>query len=221
MREVQSRRDPDRVPTYVRFQRSAEPGRGEVECFVREAFAAAYGAQIEQFLPRLMSLHADSGRLLAALGLSTGSARAMYVEHYLDRPVEQALSAAAQAPVARSALVEVGNFAVAAPGGGRWLITALTAYLHASGAHWAVFTCGPTLRNAFHRLGVPLLDLAPADPAHLSAAERARWGSYYAQRPRVMAARVAHSHEVLSRRYDRDALSALWRGASRAGARAA
>ena len=37
--------------------------------FLRETFDVTYGARIEHFLPTLMALRKDSGRLLAVLGL--------------------------------------------------------------------------------------------------------------------------------------------------------
>jgi len=109
-----------------------------------------------------MVLRNDSGRLLAVLGLRETGSEPLFLEQYLDRPVEQALSAAAAYPIYRDSLVEVGNFAAGATGGGRWLITALTAYLYAAGHSWTVFTCGPELQNAFRRPGVDLLDLGAA-----------------------------------------------------------
>ena len=109
-----------------------------------------------------------------------------------------------------------------AAGGGRWLITALTAYLHSAGRNWAVFTCGPELQNAFRRLGIHLVELAPAEPSRLSSGERARWGSYYAQMSKVMAASVVQSYEVLSALFEHECrLHGLWSAALRAGRLAA
>lgn len=210
------------LPVTVQLEPRLAQGRAASEAFVREAFALAYGALLHQFMPLLMNLRDDAGQLLAVLGLRLPGSEPLFLEQYLERPVEQQLAAATTVPVERATLVEVGNFAVGAAGGGRWLITALTAYLHAAGSQWAVFTCGPELRNAFHRLGVELVDIAPADPLRLDPAERADWGSYYAQRPRVMAANVAQSYRTLAALFDREcALNALWRHALQAGTMAA
>lgn len=206
------------VPTSVGLEGPLALARQQAEMFVWKAFNIAYGADIAHFMPELMTLRNDASDLLAVLGLRKPDDKPLFLEHYLERPVEQLLADVAGRPVDRQQLVEVGNFAVGAAGGGRWLITALTAYLHSSGSAWAVFTCGPELRNAFHRLGIPLLDLAPADPRKLTDDERVRWGNYYAQQPRVMAASVAASHAVLAGVFDGEcALNALWRGALRVG----
>ncbi len=210
------------VPTLVQLEGPLAAERANAEDFVRQAFGVAYDAQVKHFLPTLMALRNDRGCLLAVLGLRETGAEPLFLEQYLDRPVEQVLAGVVGGPVDRSSLVEVGNFAVGAAGGGRWLITALTAYLYAAGRSWTVFTCGPELQNAFRRLGVELVDLGAADPGRLAADERARWGSYYAQKPRVMAANVAQSHQVLSALFEKEcALNALWRGALQAGRLAA
>jgi len=222
MSDMSRRRRMMDVPTLVQLEGPKAVERAEAEGFVRAAFLAAYEAQVEHFLPTLMALRNDTGRLLAVLGLRESGPEQLFLERYLDRPVEQALSAAAACPVDRASLVEVGNFAVGAAGGGRWLITALTAYLYAAGHSWTVFTCGPELQNAFRRLGVELVDLGEADPKRLAADEEARWGSYYDQKPRVMAANVARSHQILSALFEKEcALNALWQGALQAGQLAA
>jgi hypothetical protein len=210
------------IPTRVDLEGRRTVARDEAEAFVRAAFRAAYDARLTEFMPRLMTLRDDRGELLGVLGLRRPVDGPLFLEHYLDLSVEQRLAGTLGQPVDRASLVEVGNFAVGAAGGGRWLITALTAYLHSAGQRWAVFTCGPELRNAFTRLGVPLVDLAAADPGRLPRRERRRWGSYYAQQPRVMAANVADSHAVLATLFERECtLNALWRGALQAGRHAA
>jgi hypothetical protein len=199
-----------------------DSARAEAEYFIQQAFSLAYGATIESFLPVLLGLRNDQGQLQAVLGLREAADTPLYLEQYLDRPVEQELSAATNRPVNRSGLVEVGNFAVGAPGGGRWLITALTAYLSHTGHDWAVFTCGPELQNASHRLGIGLVDLGEADPSRLPDDERARWGSYYQQHPHVMAANVDEGVRALFRYFEREcSLLNLWRSALRASGVAA
>ena len=222
MNHVSRRKRVPEVPTLVYLEGPLAQARAEAESFVQEAFRVAYGAKVAHFMTALMTLRNDSGDLLAVLGLRDAAGQGLFLEQYLEQPIEQALGAVVAAEVDRRSLVEVGNFAVGAAGGGRWLITALTAYLHSAGRSWAVFTCGPELQNAFRRLGIHLVELAPADPARLPAEERPRWGSYYAQMPKVMAASVAHSHEVLSALFERECRPrGLWSAALQAGRLAA
>lgn len=218
MSDLHRRRRGVAVPTQVAVAGVSSVDRAEAERFVRRAFRIAYGARLGTLMPLLMILRSDAGELLAVLGLRPGDSRPLFLECYLDAPVEDRLGAAVGGHVDRTALVEVGNFAVGAAGGGRWLIMALTGYLHASDVDWAVFTCGPELQNAFSRLGVDLVDLGPADPGRLAQEERPRWGGYYAQGPRVMAASVAQSRDALAGVFAREqALATLWHHALSAG----
>jgi len=210
------------IPTLVNMSGRDDSHRAETERFIHHCFARVYGADVREFMPVLMRLHDGGGTLLGALGLRSARDEALFLERYLERPVEQALAAGFNTPVDRDAVTEVGNLAVAAPGGGRWLITALTAYLFAAGGTWVVFTIGPVLHNAFRRMGLELVDLGPADPDRLCASERAGWGRYYEQKPRVMAGRVEHGYRVLQQICDAEtSLSSLWRHAGQAGGGAA
>ena len=150
------------------------------------------------------------------LGLRSPGDQQLFLERYLDQPVEQALGTACGQSVDRQALVEGRNFAVGSAGGGRWLITALTALSHSAARRWAVFTCGPELRNAFRRLGVDLIDLGPAEPD----GSRNRTGSLGQLRSGTACdgGKWAQSHAVLSRLFESEcALTALWCGALQAG----
>jgi hypothetical protein len=208
------------VPTHIGLRKDRDEGRLEAERFVQDIFYRLHNARVTQFMPILMDLRDDAGELLGVLGLREAAGAGLFLEHYLDQPVERALSVVLDEPVERGDIVEVGNLAVASSGGGRWLITALTSFLYAMHRGWVVFTCGPTLRNSFRRLGIRLHDLGAADPARLSAAEAARWGRYYEQSPRVMASRVSQAYQVLAVLFDQEcALNALWQCAAVTGGR--
>jgi hypothetical protein len=188
------------------------------EQFVHSCFKRHYGAEISHFMPLLMSLSDQHNELKAVLGFCYGEHNPLFLENYLDLPVEQVLASKLKRPVDRSRLVEVGNLAVNSAGGGRWLITALTAYLSTTGCEWALFTIGPVLHNAFSRLGLQLIDLAPARCESLPLGERAHWGSYYKQKPRVMAGNIAQGYAVLwSKCQQEQPMRELWLRAEQAG----
>jgi hypothetical protein len=178
------------------FRRAGSAERPEIEAFIRRGFERAYRARITRFMPRLMSLRRDS-RLAAACGLRSAAAEPLFLETYLDRPIENALAAASGRPLARGSVIEVGNLVVARAGGARRLIIHLTSYLAAAGADWVVFTAVPALRNNFTRLGIPLVLLGAADSARLDADALADWGDYYAHGPRVTAVNVAAAFEAV------------------------
>lgn len=209
-------------PSFVRTSRPGTASRLVAERFVSHCFNQHYGAEIRHFMPLLLSLSDQHDELRAVLGFRYADQTPLFLEHYLDRPVEQLLAGRLKRPVDRSRLVEVGNLAVTTSGGGRWLITALTAYLSATGSEWALFTIGPTLYNAFKRLGLDLIDLAPARRESLPSEEQPFWGRYYDQKPRVMAGNVQQGYAILwSLCQQEPPMRELWLRAEQAGRQAA
>lgn len=172
------------------------PERPHVEQFIHGLFRQTYGADIRSFYPDLLAFSAQA-QLRAAVGYRYGDHEPLFAEQYLDAPAERVIRELCDGPVERSQIVEVGNLALASPGQARWVIAAVTAYLHMRGYRWVLFTAVRPLINAFQRLGLKPLALAPADPARLSDAGRS-WGSYYAGGPLVCAGDIAAGHDKLT-----------------------
>jgi len=178
------------------FNRTGTSERPDAEAFIRSGFERAYGCRLEQLMPELMVLRQGS-KIAAACGLRPASDGKLFLEIYLDDPVESVLSRTASAPIARGDITEVGNLVIARPGHARRLIVHLSACLHARGCKWVVFSAVPALRNNFLRIGIPLVTLAPADANRLSAEERAPWGNYYDHSPVVTAVNVAAAFDAV------------------------
>lgn len=162
--------------------------RAEVESFIRGVFAQRFGAALTRFAPRLVSLRDETG-IVAAAGYRPGTDGPLFLERYLEAPVEDALAAIDGSRPARAAIVEVGHLAAARAGEGRRLILQLGPHLAAQGFHWVVSTLTEELRQLFVRLGVVPYALGRADAAALGAAAR-DWGSYYQHRPVVLAGQL-------------------------------
>lgn len=180
--------------------------RSEIEGFIRQCFAAAHGARISHFMPRLLSLSTKRGDLIAAFGLRAASDTRLFLETYLDQPIEQVLQAQLGQPVRREEIIEVGNLSALYPGAARWLIVALTAMLHGEGYKWVTFTGTAALRNGFGRLGLRPVELGAATLDHLPPLDRADWGCYYDHAPKVMAGDIAYGYRALLMQRDLTAL---------------
>lgn len=185
-------------PSGLRLLEADGPARRhEVEGFVRRRFAEMHGARLSRFMPRLWSLTDEFSGIVGAVGLRDACDGALYLERYLDEPVEQAIARRVGAMPRREGLVEVGNLAADGVGHARVLIVQLTRLLAAAGTRWVSFTGTPSLVNSFRRLGLCPIDLGPADPARLDGDERRAWGRYYDDGPRVMAGPVPWGYAQL------------------------
>lgn len=171
----------------VHFSKVGAPDRAELERFVSGAFEYTYGAKITHFMPYLMSLRERDGRLVAVCGLRSATDGPLFLERYLDQPIEARLSARMGYTIHRSEIVEVGNFAVAEAGAARGLVHEMMQQLHSTSKQWAVFTIVPLISNAFVKLGIQAELLGEAKKECLPLDEQENWGSYYEQRPKIMA----------------------------------
>jgi len=125
----------------------------------------------------------------AALGFRLAGAERLFLEDYLDEPIERAVSAALDIEIGRDRIVEIGAHASVRSRAtvALWARTAR----HLDGlADVAVAVLTAPLRLMFERLGIVIHDLGDADPSRLRDGGRG-WGSYYDQRPRIYAGLIA------------------------------
>lgn len=184
------------VPAH-RFELTAagDPGRAGVEAYIAQRFSETYGARIHSFLPQLLSLHVG-GVLGAALGLRRADSGTLFLERYLDRPVEQQLAGATGQPVARADIVEIGNLVSTSRGSSRLLFLMLAELFASAHVTWAIFTATPEVHKLLARLTADQVVLCEADGKRLGA-ELKNWGSYYDTRPAVTAINVPLSRGAL------------------------
>lgn len=186
-------------PVSLRLHPHGDAQRGAVEDFIAAVYAQRYGARVRHFAPHLVSLCDADGAIVAAAGYRSARSEALFLERYLDEPVERALARHAGAMPARPHVVEVGHLAAARAGQGRRLILLLGPHLAAQGFQWVVSTLTEELRHLFVRIGVTPLALGAADPARLGA-DALDWGRYYAHHPVVLAGHLPLALRRLSRR---------------------
>lgn len=169
---------------------ASDPARAELEQYVRQAFEAKHGARVRTFMPTLLAFRDRAGGLRGVAGVRGAHEGPLYLEQYLDGPVEAALDAAADARglprVARHQVVEVGNLAGASCRAAVRMVAHLPAWLTSQRYQWIVFTATSALRQILTGFGAPLVELARADGSHV-AGSHDEWGRYYETDPRVYA----------------------------------
>ena len=171
------------------------PDRAELEAFVGAAFRRGHDATVASFMPTLLSFRGPAGDLRGVIGLRAAAPQALYLEQYLEQPVEAAISAATGQPVQRTQVVEVGNLAGANCRAAMRMVAQLPGYLLSRDYCWIVFTATRTVRGILESLGAPLVELARADGARVATGPD-RWGRYYEQDPRVLAGFLPASRRI-------------------------
>ncbi|MFT5722764.1 MAG: hypothetical protein ACI9W6_003100 [Motiliproteus sp.] len=165
--------------------------RLRVSEFIQRRFRQDYAAQVEVYAEHLIALIDAENRVQAAVGYQSAASGPLFLEQYLDQPIEQRLGDASGSRVSRAQIVEVGNLASRSSGWTRQIILALAPFYYSQGFEWLVMTLTPRVLNSFHKLGVglDLIPLGVADPSRLDQ-DPARWGRYYQERPLVLAGHI-------------------------------
>lgn len=173
--------------------------------FIQACFYQQHKAHIDTFAEHLLALVDQNQQLLAAFGYQSAANRYLFLEQYLDTPIEAVLSAHGCGYVQRNQIVEGGNLASISSGSTRRLIVSLIRYFHTQGFRWLVMTITPKVLNSFQKLGVDLdlIPLTSANPERIHGATE-KWGHYYDDEPVVYAGNIAsaldklHAHPLIS-----------------------
>jgi hypothetical protein len=162
------------------------PERAELEAFVREGFSRKHAATVASFMPTLLSFRDGGGDLRGVIGLRGAVPSALYLEQYLQQPVEAAIAAATGQCVERRQVVEVGNLAGRNCRAAMRMVASLPDYLLSRDYRWIVFTATSAVRGILQGFGAPLVELAQAEASRVTSGPD-QWGSYYQNDPRVLA----------------------------------
>ncbi len=186
------------TPSVISISQRQLPARLRVERFLEDAYGRAFGGRLRSHYPVLMGVWDAQGGLHAAAGFRFASDGPLFLEQYLDAPVEHAVAAVAGGRAERDGIAEIGNLASSSPGASIFLFLALAGYLDRQGCRWAVATATRQLRRIFGRAGFTTRKLAEARADALGPA-CSDWGSYYEQDPQVLAGEVGPSFGPLRR----------------------
>lgn len=172
-----------------------DPRREAVEAFIGRRFLEVHGARISAFMPRLLALFDDHGAVRAAVGIRDAAAERLFLEHYFDCSVEQAIVDRAGVVVARERIAEIGNLASIDRRASRQMFKLLAQHLQAEHFDWAVFTGCSSLHRMFATLGIETVTLGRALQSRLPA-DQQTWGGYYEDNPQVVAGRIGLGRQI-------------------------
>jgi hypothetical protein len=164
--------------------------------FVSRIFRERLRATVKPSYLTWQSINAPDGRPLAVLGFRSAGHGPLFLESYLDAPIEDVLAERFGIAVDRDDVVEIGCLA-AMPS------PALVRLWHESASRLsaqhsiAVATLTEPLRSAFNRVGLPFDEIAPARRGQ-APRNGERWGGYYGLNPVVCAGRIGPGLAALS-----------------------
>ncbi len=175
-----------------------EVGRVDAEQFIYQRFEKQHGAKVSHFLPFILSANSTNGLVSAALGFQPASYSShLFLEYYLDNDIQTTLSILTQTVVQRDDIVEIGNLASGRQRATQTLFLLLAELFYQAGYEWVVFTASPVVLQWLEKLSIETIAIRVADPAKLPD-KGASWGSYYDDKPVVVASNTRQTIDRLS-----------------------
>jgi hypothetical protein len=162
---------------------------------ISDRYREIYGANLSPSFAAYLS-YKKGPASTAALGFGRAGDQPLFLERYLDAPIETLVRPAFDREIERDQIIEIGNFAATSP----YAMIALwgaAANDLASTSEIAVATLTRPLRRMFRRIGVPIVDLAEALP-HRLGESAGEWGTYFAADPRVCAGIISEGQAAIS-----------------------
>ncbi|MFF2954892.1 thermostable hemolysin [Kitasatospora sp. NPDC057965] len=163
---------------------------------VQKVYSDSFGANVEvnpEFFLSYLEKDSESGaeEVLACTGITVAGADPLFLETYLDVPVESLISSHRQVPVNRGEIIQLGSVASVRATAGAELFKALAVVLWSRGCRYAVMTSTQRSLALQRRLGIIFNPVGEADPGRLDPEELKNWGTFYDQKPLVVYAVIA------------------------------
>ncbi len=167
--------------------------RTALESFIQDGFQRKHGAAVRTYMPVLLGLRDEAGKIVGAAGYRPAAREALYLEQYLGEPIETTVSRKSAQSVGRGEIAEIGNFACRDCTTAMTMVAVLAEFMLDQDHRWSVFTATRTVRGIMRHLGIGLSELGRADKSRVVVTSD-EWGSYYSTDPRVMLGYVPSWH---------------------------
>lgn len=174
------------------------PLRGSAERWIERAYKCAFDCASVRHFPHLIAICNSRGEVAAAAGFRWARVEPLFLEHYLDEPIETVV-AQIGLDWTREEIVEIGGLAADGSGASALLFAALADHLYREGAGFAVATATRPLRRIFGLVGFKTVRIGAAVPERLPDAGKS-WGRYYEYDPVIVGGAVDVCSEQLTKR---------------------
>lgn len=189
-------------PLEALIAQQGDISRATVEAFIKQGFQQVHQASIHSFMPSLMYLR-KYGLIQSALGVRVCSENT-FLAQYFDQPLAQVLNHSGF-QVELQDCVEIGNLRSISNTYTQHLFLMAVLALSLRNKSVMLFTAIPPVTNILNKHNIPYIELAAADESRVSGGPDS-WGSYYENKPMVMAVRI---DDVISCIAESKPLSAL------------
>lgn len=168
----------------------------EVKLVISDVYHKYYKAEIMPDYPEFMAILDQHNQIICAVGFRSALNNDLFLEQYLDKPIEEYLSNIHQTTINRQEIVEIGSLASTQKDTAKFLFIALVAYLRKKNFKYPVLTGTKHLLRTFRYMGLSPIIIAEAKQEKLLD-KTINWGSYYTCNPQIVTGDLGSSFEII------------------------
>lgn len=166
--------------------------------FVHDQYRHHFDCDLKQFMPSHLVLFQDN-EILAVAGFRAADTEPLFLEQYLDVPIETFIDSRLGRAPGREKIVEVGGFAAKDHSSALQLMLALSLKLYDLGFECLVCAANSPIRRCLKLSGFIWEVLGEVDPSRVDARAN-NWGRYYQSRPQLLAGVIPQNNAQLKAR---------------------
>ena len=163
--------------------------RTSLEGLIRDSYKKIFNAQLNSFLPNLVASTTIDDQIWAAFGYADAGQGKLFLENYLDDPIEELVSKKIGENIQRNKIVEVGNLFINHMADPIKTMRDVASYLQSLGYKWIVCTATRYLRLLFLKSGAEPVSIAQA-PRSRVINDGSEWGTYYVTAPEILVGNI-------------------------------
>jgi len=168
----------------------------DAQVLIAAQYKKHFDCDLKHFMSNTFSLY-QGDVLKACTGFSAAGHSPLFLEQYLDQPIEAMLSEQFHCPVSRDDIVEIGGFAVDDKQFALPMMVQLAPAFRAAGFQYAVCTVTSVVQRCLDKIGIQSVSLGAADASRVDTTGNA-WGKYYALTPVILAGNIQTNLEKIT-----------------------
>jgi len=181
------------------FQSSEGEELHKIACqFTKDQYEERFACELSEFHPNTVSVY-ENNILTAVAGFRGAASGQLFLEQYLDTPIEDCIWAKFTPPAKRHEIVELGGFAASSRHAAFPLMMYLAPALHKLGYTKLVCTANKPIQICLKRLGLNPIFVADADQTKLAASDE-RWGTYYKGHPQIFTGDIKAGIQAMAKK---------------------
>ncbi len=171
------------------------PDHDVVEDYIYRSFKKKYSANVKYSFPYVLTLNYKK-RICAAAGIRLAESGPLFLERYLQYPVEQETGMCFKTAVRRESIVELSNIISVWRGNNKLLLMLLIDLLHKVNREWLLLLSNREVEDALKKINFTTIRLSDISAKILNG-EKEQWGSYFNDNSRIILCHVPSTLIIL------------------------